>query len=78
MTDLGSKAKTLKQRNQARAMLAGAPLFAVQLRELEFRQKMVHGNTEALKKHSVGYSAIRNGILENIEFATPVGSPVIV
>ena len=35
-------------------MLAGAPLFAVQLRELEFRQKMVHGNTDALKNIRLG------------------------
>ena len=35
-------------------MLAGAPLFAVQIRELEFRQKMMHGNTEALKTIRMG------------------------
>ena len=35
-------------------MLAGAPLFAIQIRELEFRQKMIHGNTEALKTIRMG------------------------
>ena len=35
---LGAKAKSLQEKNQARAMLAGAPLLLAQLGALEFRK----------------------------------------
>ena len=35
--DLGGKASKLKEKNQARAQLAGAPLLVAQVEELEFR-----------------------------------------
>ena len=35
--DLGGKARTLRQRKQARSQLAGAPLLVAQLGALEFR-----------------------------------------
>ena len=44
--DLGGKAKTLREKNQARAMLAGAPLLLAQLGALELRKKMMEGESE--------------------------------
>ena len=36
--DLGAKAKSLREKNQARAMLVGGPLLVAQLGALEFRK----------------------------------------
>ena len=46
--DLGGKASTLKEKNQARSQLAGAPLLVAQVEELEFRKRMMEGDVKAL------------------------------
>ena len=53
-TDLGGKASTLKQRNQARAQLAGAPLLVAQLSEMEFRKKLLEGDITPLQNLRMG------------------------
>ena len=53
-TDLGGKATTLKERNQARAQLAGAPLLVAQLSEMEFRLKLMEGDNRLLQNLRMG------------------------
>ena len=44
-TDFGGKAKSLKEKNQARTKLVGAPLLVAQLGAMEFRNKMIGDNS---------------------------------
>ena len=44
----------MKERNQARAQLAGAPLLVAQLDAMEFRNRMVKGDTESLRTLRLG------------------------
>ena len=46
--DLGGKAARLKEKNQARCQLAGAPLLVAQVGEMEFRRRMMEGDKTAL------------------------------
>ena len=47
--DIGKKAATLKERNQARSQLAGAPLLVAQIGEQEFRKKLLAGDNTPLQ-----------------------------
>ena len=52
--DLGGKAQSLKEKNQARAQFAGAPLLVAQVGEMEFRKKMIEGDTSAIQGLHMG------------------------
>ena len=52
--DIGGKARTLRERRQARSQLAGAPLLVAQLGALEFRNRMVRGDNSAAKNLRLG------------------------
>ena len=52
--DLGGKTPTLKQKNQARSQLAGAPLLVAQLGALELRTKMLEGSHGELQNYRLG------------------------
>ena len=52
--DLGGKANTLKERNQARAQLAGAPLLVAQISALELRRKLMEGDNNLLQNLRMG------------------------
>ena len=43
-SDLGGKAKAMRQKNQARSQMAGAPLLVAQLGALEFRKWLIAGD----------------------------------
>ena len=52
--DLGGKTPTLKQKNQARSQLAGAPLLVAQLGALELRTKMLERSHGELQNYRLG------------------------
>ena len=52
--DLGTKCKSMQEKNQARALLVGAPLLLAQLGALEFRKKMMSGDTSSLRTMRLG------------------------
>ena len=52
--DLGGKASTLKERNQARSQLAGAPLLVAQVAELELRRKLMEGDAKLVQNLHMG------------------------
>ena len=52
--DVGGKASTLRQKNQARTQLAGAPLLVAQLGALELRKKLLQGDNNALQDLRLG------------------------
>ena len=54
-TDLGGKAATLKQKNQARSQLAGAHLLVSQLGALELRKRLLEGDGGALQRYRMGF-----------------------
>ena len=47
--DLGGKARTLIDRNKARALLAATPLLVAQVGLLDLRKKMMEGDVDALQ-----------------------------
>ena len=57
--DLGGKTKSMREKNQARALLAGAPLLLAQLGALEFRKKMMQGDSEVLSTIRLGTLTLR-------------------
>ena len=52
--DLGGKTSLLKEKNQARCQLAGAPLLVAQVGDLEFRKRMMTGDINAIKGLHLG------------------------
>ena len=52
--DLGNKAKTLREKNQARAQLAGAPLLVAQVGGQEFRRRLLEGDDSLLQNLHMG------------------------
>ena len=56
--DLGSKNKSIREKNQALLLFAGAPLLLAQLGALEFRKKMMHGKFGGIKYNTFGYSYV--------------------
>ena len=52
--DLGGKTPTLKEKNQARSLLAGSPLLVAQVGAMEFRKKMMVGDPSALQDLRLG------------------------
>ena len=70
--DLGSKAKTLQEKNQARAMLAGAPLLLAQLGALEYRKKMMMGDSDVLQNIRLGTRLSAAEFIKRLSRAAPL------
>ena len=71
--DLSSKLKTMKERRQARALLAGAPVLTTQLGLNEIQMTLAEGDDHALESfrvHTVGTAAQFTKMLSR---ATPAG-----
>ena len=70
--DLGGKAKTLREKNQARAILAGAPLLLAQLGALELRKKMMAGDSEVLRTLKLGMKLSVAELIKKLSKAPPL------
>ena len=70
--DLGGKAKSLREKNQARAMLAGAPLLVAQLGALELRKWMLKGDSEVLRNLRLGTHLSAAELLKKLGQAPPL------
>ena len=71
-SDLGVKAKTIQERNKARAMLAAAPLMQAQLGALEFRKRMMQGDDSILSTMRLEESMTISQILKKLEAVSPL------
>ena len=69
---MGSKAKCLKEKIQARAQLVGAPLLVAQLGALEFREKMLDGDNTILKSLRLGTQSTVGEVIKNLGRASPL------
>ena len=52
--DLGKKASTLKEKIQARMQLVSAPLLVSQIGALEFKERLLKGDNNAVKNLRMG------------------------
>ena len=70
--DLGGKAKSLRQKNQARSQLAGAPLLVAQLGALEFRKWLMAGDPTGLSRIRLGTQATMAEFIKQLGRASPL------
>ena len=70
--DLGAKAKTISERNWARAQLIGAPLLVAQLGAMEFRNRLVKGDDSALANLRLGTRVTVAGIVQTFSQVPPL------
>ena len=71
-SDLGVKAKTMEERNKARAMLAAAPLMVAQLGALEFRKRMLKGDFSILSTIRLEDSMTISEVLKKLRAVSPL------
>ena len=71
-TDMGTKAKSLRERNLARSQLAGAPLLVAQLGAMEFRDRMIKGDEKVLRTLRLGTQTTVAELLKKFGQAPPV------
>ena len=70
--DLGGKTSLLKEKNQARCQLAGAPLLGAQVGELEFRKRMMTGDINAIKSLHLGSQMTAAELLKTLGKLPPL------
>ena len=70
--DLGTKVKSMQERNTARAMLAGAPLMVAQLGALEFRKRMLKGDAGILSSLRMGDTMTISQVLKKLGALPPL------
>ena len=66
------KAKSLQERNKARAMLAAAPLMVAQLGALEFRKRMLKGDASILSSMRLEDSMTVSQVLKKLGELPPL------
>ena len=71
-SDLGGKAKAMRQKNQATSQLAGAPLLAAQLGAREFRNWMMEGDQQVLSRLCLGSQVTVAEFLKVMSSAPPL------
>ena len=69
---MGAKARSIAERNKARALLASAPLMVAQLGALEFRKKMMTGNLDILRKLRLNAPSTVGELLQQLADVPPL------
>jgi hypothetical protein len=70
--DLGGKTRTTQSRNQARAMLVGAPLLVAQIEALELRKRLMQGESGALNDLDLNSKMTFAEFLEKLRSLPPL------
>ena len=70
--DLGGKAKAMRQKNQARSQLAGAPLLVAQLGALEFRNWLMKGDNQVIPNVRLGQQMTAAEFFKRMSKAPPM------